>query len=610
MLGAQPPSGASLQIRDLTAAYHDHVVVNGVSLAVSAGHILGLAGESGCGKSTLALAAMGFRHGGLRVISGRSHVGETDLLGLDARELRAHWGATISYVPQGAAASLNPAHTVGRHFRILFRHHLGLRPRASDRLALEWLARVRLPADALARYPHQFSGGQQQRISLALALGCEPKVLILDEPTTGLDVTTQAQIAAMLREMVDDLAIAAIYVSHDLALLGGLADELAVMYAGEVVECGPAGPVLRASRHPYSRALLAAAPSIHDERAPIGIPGSPPTSTGGPGCPFAPRCVRARDICEKTTPPETIWQDVSVRCHFPVTEVADETTVGPTVRGTERLAGSGREVLSVVGLSCWYPGSASPRRVVDAVDLTVRAGETLAVVGESGSGKSTLLRTLAGIHRQARGPIAFEGEALPVAARDRPRSVRAAIQLVFQNSDLALNPRRSVGDAVARSIKLFRPDIGPADRRREVAALLDLVRLPAATIDRLPGQLSGGQRQRVAFARAFASRPRLLLCDEVTSALDVSVQATILALVADLSTEFGTAVLFVSHDLAVVRSIADRIAVMEQGRICETAATREIFDHPQSPYTRRLLASAPTLAGRPPVDATPRAVQG
>jgi peptide/nickel transport system ATP-binding protein len=595
--------GPALEVRGLTASYGQQVVVSEVSLAVSAGHVLGLAGESGCGKSTLALAAMGFRQGGLEVRSGQSLVGADDLLQLDARQLRARWGATISYVPQGAAASLNPAHTVASHFRLLFRHHLGLRRRASDRLATEWLERVHLPAEALDRYPHQFSGGQQQRISLALALGCQPRVVILDEPTTGLDVTTQAQITTMLRQMVDELGIAAIYVSHDLALLGGIADELAVMYAGEIIESGPAGSVLSASRHPYSRALLAAAPSVGEERVPVGIPGSPPSSVIEIGCSYAPRCDRSQDRCTVVRPPLVARGDASVRCHFPVDDVVSAAARGASTTRREAPDPSTSEMLSVKGLVCRYQTAAGARVVVDGLDLVVGAGETLAVVGESGSGKSTLLRTLAGIHHDSSGEIRFAGEILPIAARRRPPAARGAIQLIFQNSDLALNPRRTVGDAIDRSLKLFRSDIGSSQRHRETAALLDLVHLPASSIERLPGQLSGGQRQRVAFARAFASRPKVLLCDEVTSALDVSVQATILALLSDLSTQFATAVIFVSHDLAVVRSIADRIAVMQHGQIRETATTRNLFAHPQSAYTRQLLASAPSLTDAAPVRA-------
>jgi peptide/nickel transport system ATP-binding protein len=606
--GAAAP-GASLEIQGLTAGYQDRVVVGEASLAVSAGHILGLAGESGCGKSTLALAAMGFRQGGLRIHSGRSLVGPEDLLSLAPRQLRARWGSMISYVPQGAAASLNPAHTVATHFRLLFRRHLGLRGRRSDRLAVEWLERVKLPADALHRYPHQFSGGQQQRISLALALGCEPRALILDEPTTGLDVTTQAQITTMLRQMVDELAIAAIYVSHDLALLGGLADELAVMYAGEIVEKGPAAPVLRTSRHPYSRALLAAAPSVDEERKPVGIPGSPPSSVVDVGCPYAPRCDRSQDVCRTVHPPVAVIEEIRVRCHFPVGDASPREPVQPAVSPSGRALKTAAGVLTVRGLSCIYQTPNGARLVVDGVDLAVGAGETLAVVGESGSGKSTLLRTLAGIHPHATGEIRFGDELLAISARKRPAAVRGAIQLIFQNSDLALNPRHTVGDAIDRSLKLFRPDVRGSNRRRETAALLELVRLPASSIDRLPGQLSGGQRQRVAFARAFASRPKLLLCDEVTSALDVSVQATILALVSELSSQFGTAVLFVSHDLAVVRSIADRIAVMQHGRICETAGARELFGAPQSAYTRQLLAAVPSLARRT-ADGVPADVVG
>ncbi|MCW2529854.1 MAG: transporter ATP-binding protein [Pseudonocardiales bacterium] len=588
----------ALQLKGLSASYGDQLVVSQASLGVSRGQILGLAGESGCGKSTMALAAMGFRYGGLTITSGQSLVGGEDLLTLSGRDLRSRWGKTIAYVPQGAAASLNPTHTIARHFRLLFKQHLALRGKAADQRAEEWLDRVGLAAGTLSRYPHQFSGGQQQRISLALAVACSPSVLILDEPTTGLDVTTQFQITRMLRNLVDELDLAAVYVSHDLALLGNISDTLAIMYAGEIVESGSAQAVLGSGRHPYSRDLLRAAPTIENSRVPLGIPGSPPAAVVTDACPYAPRCLFVQEDCRSLHPEEDVVGASRVRCHHPVTQTDRGDDKRPVASVTRPVADSRLPLLAVRALTCSYANRRDTVSVVKGVDFALAAGETLALVGESGSGKSTLLRTVAGIHAHTQGAMEFSGVDLPLLARNRSQRTRASIQLILQNSDTALNPRRSIGDAISRSLELFRPDVARDARRQETAALLNMVQLPASAIDRLPTELSGGQRQRVAFARAFASRPKLLLCDEVTSALDVSVQATILALLRDLAREMDTAVLFVSHDLAVVRSIADRVIVMQAGQFCETAGVEDLFDEPSSAYTRQLLASVPALPRR------------
>ncbi len=328
--------------------------------------------------------------------------------------------------------------------------------------------------------------------------------MILDEPTAGLDVTTQAQITALLRQMVDDLGIAAICVSHDLALLGMLADDLAVMYAGELVEVGSSDAVLRRGRHPYSRALLAAVPTLEAKRMPAGIAGSPPSQVVEIGCAFAPRCAHVQDDCRSVRPVLMTMGDLRVRCFHPLA-LPEPVASKPPVEAVGESEGVEIVVERATTLAAWgitsrHRTPSGPRVVVDAVDLSIGAGETLALVGESGSGKSTLLRTLAGIHVDADGDIVLSGRRLLMPARRRDRDDRAAIQIVFQNSDLALNPRHTVGDAIGRSLKLFRPDVSATDRRSEAATLLELVRLPAAFVDRLPGELSGGQRQRVAFA--------------------------------------------------------------------------------------------------------------
>ena len=590
-----------LEVECLTVGYaradgEPNIVVWDASLTLRAGHILGLAGESGCGKSTTALAAIGYRAPGARILNGTSRLGDTDLLSLSTGQLRSIWGRRIAYVAQSASQSLNPAIPIGRQLAQPLTLHLGLHGQALRGRQLELLEAVGLPnpPGALARYPHQFSGGQQQRIAIAIALSCRPEVLLLDEPTTGLDVTTQARISSLLRSIIDSTGVAALYVSHDLSLLSTIADGLAVMYAGEVIEHTTADALRRRPRHPYTQALLAAVPSVHQPRAVSGIPGRPPASVVRDACSFAPRCPYATDETRSTKPElRKIDRRQWVRClraeEIEAHQVEERPLVKPAADGRGAL-------LDVEHLWCEYRGPRGSIPVVKDVSFSIGPGQTLGIVGESGSGKSTLLRAVAGLHPPSAGSVRLRGQELPTRAVKRPRSIRKDIQLVFQNPDSSLNPRQTVGEIVGRPIRLFRDDV-PRNREREaVEDLLDAVKLPRGMRGRYASELSGGQKQRVALSRGFAARPSLLLCDEVTSALDVSVQATILELLAELAEKFETAVIFVSHDLAVVRTIATRALVMKDGEVREQGETERLFVSPQDPYTRDLLSSIPDLA--------------
>ncbi|HEX2110388.1 MAG TPA: ABC transporter ATP-binding protein [Gaiellaceae bacterium] len=592
-----------LSVEELTVGYvradgKTNVVVADASLTLRAGHILGLAGESGCGKSTTALAAIGYRAPGSRVLKGRSKLGDVDLLALSTGQLRSVWGRRVAYVAQSASQALNPALPIGRQLAQPLTVHLSLRGQALRDRQLELLEAVRLPepARALGRYPHQFSGGQQQRIAIAIALACRPEVLLLDEPTTGLDVTTQARVSALLRSLIDETGVAALYVSHDLSLLSTIADGLAVMYAGEVVEHTTADALRGRPRHPYTQALLAAVPSVHRPRAVSGIPGRPPAAVIDDACSFAPRCPYATNTTRETHPElRELEPGHWVRC------LRAEEIEPPLVeeRPLVRPAPDGRTPLLVVeDVSCEYGGFGAAV-VVKGVSFAIGPAQTLGIVGESGSGKSTLLRAIAGLHPPAAGSIRLNGKDLPPRAVKRPRSVRKEIQLVFQNPDSSLNPRQTVGEIVGRPIRLFRDDVPRSGEREAVEELLDAVKLPRGMRGRYAAELSGGQKQRVALARGFAARPSLLLCDEVTSALDVSVQATILELLAELAEQFETAVIFVSHDLAVVRTIATRALVMKDGEVREEGETERLFVSPRDPYTRELLSAIPDLVAEP-----------
>ena len=410
---------------------------------------------------------------------------------------------------------------------------------------------------------------------------------MLDEPTTGLDVTTQARISDLIRRIVADTRVAALYVSHDLALLSVLAHRLTVMYAGQVVESGPLDTLRTSTRHPYTQALLAALPSAHDPHEIAGIPGEPPPHVVLEHCAFAPRCRYAIDACRAAPVPLTlVAPSHEVRCIRAEDAEVIATAPRPLRPAPPLTVASAPEnaLLAVDHVSCGYGESFT---AVRDVSFHVLPGETLGLVGESGSGKSTMLRAIAGIHAQVSGSLRFRGEELERTATKRPPGVRQEIQIVFQDPGSSLNPRQTVEQLVSRPLRLFRDDIARSQERETVVALLESVKLSRVLLARYPWELSGGQKQRVALARAFAARPTLLLCDEVTSALDVSVQATVLDLILELSRQSDTAVVFVSHDLAVVRTVASRALVMRNGEICEQGPVEKLFAAPRASVHRR-----------------------
>lgn len=584
-----------LRIRNLTLAYDAaggilNEVVRGIDLTVRRGEILGLVGESGCGKSTTALAAIGYRSPGVHVLGGTSVIDGVDLLQQSAAELRALWGRRIAFVSQQASLALNPSLNIGRQIADPLQRHLRLTGDALRRRQVELLEMMEIPdaAHALGRYPFQFSGGQQQRIAIAIALSCEPELLVLDEPTTGLDATTQAHISRLLAALVRERGVSVVYVSHDLALLHAIADRLAVMYAGQIVEIGAAREVVRNPSHPYTRALMLAAPSIRQPGMVRGIPGRPPSSTVQGSCAFAARCTFAEDICLSADVPLTESSGRSVRCLR-----VNELHVRSSMLASVQQSRPGDVIFSVRDLVCTHPRANVP--AVRGISLELRRGETLGIVGESGSGKSTLLRAIAGLLPPTAGVVEFRGQPLAPTVSRRLRAVRADLQLVFQNPDSSLNPRQKVRAILSRPLRLFREEMTSAEERDELARLMEDVQLPQVLLDRYPVELSGGQKQRIAIARAFASRPTVLLCDEITSALDVSVQASILELLMGLAAQKGVATIFVSHDLAVIRMLADRTMVMRHGDVVEAGPTADIFEMPQHDYTRTLLAAVHDL---------------
>lgn len=588
---------AALQVSGLGVAYvgrsGSNQTVRDVSFDLRAGRICGLVGESGSGKSTAALAAIGWNTATQQRLGGSSELGGMDLFRMDPKELRAVWGRRVGYVPQEIGGSLHPTYRIRTQFREALRVNLGLTASDADRRSIDLLAAARIadPVAALGRFPHEFSGGQLQRIAIALALVLQPEILILDEPTTDLDVTTQQSVTKILRDLVARERVAALFITHDLALLAEIADDLVVMYAGEVVEAGPIRDIIAAPRHPYTRALLDAVPSADRAVTPQGIQGMPPGHVVEGRCGFSDRCAFADERGRTAAPPLTVvGRGRLVRCWR-----AGELTLTSTQAPARIVAGAATtDVLEVRDLRCAY-GSGRTRLVaVQGASLAVQAGGVAALVGESGSGKSSIGRAIAGIIPVEAGQILLDGARIPIEPRRRTREHRRAIQIIFQNPSGSLNPRRTVGDLLRHIASRFLD--GPSEVRRDsVRETLAAVQLSESLMDRYPSQLSGGQRQRVAIASAFLARPRLVICDEITSGQDVSVQAAILRTLTDLRERFGTAVLFISHDLGVVRSIADHVYVMRQGEIVDHGPSETLFSAPGHAYTMDLLNAVPTI---------------
>lgn len=592
-------------------------LVADINFSVAAGEVLALVGESGSGKTTIAMALLGHTRAGAVIEAGKVDTGGLDILALSENELRHVRGNIISLVAQNPAMALNPLRTIGQHLHDVLKAHqpeLDLTGRSARIAAVMEDTGLPVAPEFLKRFPHQLSGGQQQRILLGLAFVLRPRVIVLDEPTTALDVSSQARILTTIRTLCQRYDTAAVYVSHDLAVVRQLADHVMVLYAGRIAEIAPRASLFARPRHPYSHGLLEAIPDIALRRAPSPIPGQAvgPAQRGA-GCAFAPRCRHADNICHAQAPRlrviqvahhvERLVEHTDHVGNVPIDNAVQHqlachhTDLGLVLSqpqhqqyGAQTQASSLPPVLYLHEISAHYGKQA----VLHGVSLAVSMGECLAIVGQSGSGKTTLAKIMAGLDIAASGRINFNGHELPMRAAHRAAEQRHKIQYIFQNPYQALNPRHTVGATLATAAQHFFKGNAAGNIAQQVHAALQKVSLPVRVATQYPRELSGGELQRIAIARALICQPSLLICDEITSALDVSVQANILELLQSLQHQ-GLAIIFVTHNLGVVRAIADRVLVLNHGRAVESGLVDALLDQPQQSYTKQLIADSPSL---------------
>ena len=616
-----------LAVEDLTVEFTTASgtlrAVDGVSWSVRPGETLALVGESGCGKSVTALSVMRLlaKPAG-RVTGGRILFGGRDLLALPESEMRALRGRDIAMIFQEPMTSLNPVLTIGVQLAEPLIIHLGMSEVQARVRSIELLGMVGIP-DAerrLGQYPHQFSGGMRQRVMIAIGLACDPKLIIADEPTTALDVTIQAQILELMKDLSRRLGITLVLITHNLGIVARYADQLAVMYAGRVVEEGPADRVFRSPRHPYTVRLMRSVPRLDQARGGTleTIEGLPPNlMEPASGCRFAPRCTARIPVCDRDPPLRPVGEGRRAACHraeemptaVPQTVARPVTMPPPTsaevaplvqVRGlTKHFAVPGRGLF----------GKMATVRAAEEVSFEIGRGETLGLVGESGCGKTTVGRMVLRLEKPTDGEIIFDGKDIAKASASEMRAMRTRIQVIFQDPYSSLNPRMTVG-ATIREPLTHRLNMGTAEAHDRAASLLRQVGLPADMAERYPHQMSGGQRQRVGIARALAMEPDFIVCDEAVSALDVSVQGQIINLLAELQAELGVAYLFIAHDLAVVRHLSHRVVVMYLGRVMEVADRDALYAAPLHPYTQALLDAAPVPDPVKERARTPRALSG
>lgn len=577
--------------------------VRDVTFEVQPGRVLGLVGESGSGKSVIARSVMGLLSARGKVEEGTVELNGTDLLGLSDAQMQAVRGGEIAMVFQDPQSTLNPVLRIGDQVGEALEVHGASKSEARTRTR-DLLASVGIPEPeiAMTRYPHQFSGGMRQRVVIAIALANNPKLLIADEPTTALDVTIQAQILRLLGDLRHKLGIAVVMITHDMGVVAELCDDLVVMYGGRVVERGTVADVFANPRHPYTAALFNAVPRLDGGDGTLNaIPGNPPLAGSLPsGCAFRERCAFATDVCSIDVPEMVqLVKDRTAACIHAADLTRDLSPPAPAKAATPKSRTQMQQaILEVRDLKTDVNADArrlfrphQPIYAVDGISLEVHAGQTLGLVGESGCGKSTLSRTIVGIEPSAAGQIIVDGRDVTAMSPDDRGHIAKTIQYVFQDPSASLNPRRTIGQSFTEALEI--KNLFGIEATRRAEELVDQVGLSRAHLARYPHELSGGQKQRVGIARALAVEPKMLICDEPVSALDVSIQAQIINLLEQLRDELNLGYLFIAHDLSVVRHISDQLAVMYLGRFVETGPSEQIYDHPNHPYTASLLSAIP-----------------
>jgi peptide/nickel transport system ATP-binding protein len=608
-----------LEVKNLVTRFYTEEgtvhAVNGISYTLDKGESMAIVGESGSGKSVSVLSLMGLiPHPPGKVEGGEVLFNGRNLLQLSPRQVRDIRGREIAIVFQDPMTSLNPVLTIGLQLGEALERHLNMTQAAAKKRAVELLNLVGIPNAGVRinDYPHQFSGGQRQRIGIAMALLCNPSLLIADEPTTALDVTIQAQIVELVAQLQHRLGMAIIWITHDLGVVAGLVEKVAVMYGGFIVEMAPVRDLYKRTSHPYTLGLLESIPTIQgsDEQL-IPIPGLPPDLLQAPGgCPFAPRCRFVIDRCWEENPPLlTItaehssacwrWQEVRALSDAQVPEQPGNGKLREKVEGEKTAESSPDILLQVHNLKKHFPvyegllrRQTGAVQAVDGLTFEIRRGETLGLVGESGCGKSTTGQTILQLLKPTAGQVILNGEDLTQMDKESLRQTRRHMQMIFQDPYASLNPRMTVGDIVSEALEIH--ELGSKESRQlRVKELLQLVGLNPYFVNRYPHEFSGGQRQRIGIARALATNPAFIVADEPISALDVSIQAQVINLLQELKQKLGLTYLFIAHDLSMVRYISDRVAVMYLGRIVELSDRHQIFDNPLHPYTQALLSAIP-----------------
>ena len=601
-----------LQVKNLKTYFNVGInkvarAIDGISFNLEEGKTLAIVGESGCGKTQTAFSIIRLIANNGFHPSGEIYFNKRKLSNLTELEMQSIRGNDISMIFQEPMTSLNPLYRIGNQLEEPLYQHRKLAKGPARKLAIELLNQVGIPDPhkRLDCFPHELSGGMKQRVMIAMALACKPKLLIADEPTTALDTTIQAQVLKLMSDLQKETGMSILLITHDMGIVNQIADDICIMYAGRIAEKGSRDNILKNMAHPYTRHLMNSIPKVKDTGFILNtLPGMVSEVTDyGTGCLFTERCTQAMDICKKIDSPQyTIEPNHFTFCHlYEHGKLPQEIAMPGSIKSPERST-ENKSILSIKALRTWFPVRkgvflriANYIKAVDNVDLEIQKGSTLALVGESGCGKTTLGESILKLTRETQGEVTFEGLDIMKLKNTELKKIRNQMQIVFQDPMGSLSPRMTVEDIVGEGLQVHSKDMGLIERRKKTEDVLNEVGLPKSSISRYPHEFSGGQRQRIAIARALILEPRFLVLDEPTSALDVCVQAQVLNLFKELQAKRKLTYLFITHNLGVVRYMADKVAIMYLGKIVENGSTNEIFQNPKHPYTKSLLESIPDI---------------